>query len=658
MKGDNIEYQAKDSVDYSSVISELEESIPEQMDKNDIPGLSIALIEGSDLVWAEGFGYTDRTKEHKITPDTLFSLQSISKTYTATGFLIAVDKGMVKLDDPLRKYYPEFRVNSRFGKDKADKITFRHLLSHWSGLCHEAPIGNNFDEKECAFEEHIRSISDTWLMYPVGQRHSYSNQGIDLAGYALQLISGKPFIEYMREELFEPLGMTNSTYDQRYVMENRIFAKGHSRGYKAPQAIIPMIPAGSVFSSAREMARFVSFHLSGGMVNGKRILDEALLKEMYRPQFPVKNQVGGYGLGIRATAPGGLDLGRTVLPCYDTIILDHGGGGYGYLTIQEWLPEYNIGVVILTNASHHNSIHQPMAHGALGKMIEVKYGSIPEDKPLKLIDKPIIELGTGKLHRLEGNYMSRGGIIPVRVKDGELHYTTGGERRKLSPHSDTKFTTSRGALVTFQLDERERPKGMQLLDNGSNNYFPIDSAPKDDPGPNKEEWKKFTGIYSFIEYGNILYLCITIRNGYFCGIDKARLREYSADTFFASDGGAVIFGHDRMTYSNMPLRKETDPYGKLLELAKTDPDNKRLRECSIQSLGNAYLAMGDEDKALDVFLLNVELYKSIAALYCRAEIYLNKGDRINSEKCYQKILEIDPTDEKALEMLDDIKRNE
>src|SRR5262249_47190479 len=108
------------AVDYSSIIDQLKKQLPQQMAESNVPGLSIALVDGETLVWAEGFGTTERNSQTKVTADTLFSLQSISKTYTATGFLIAVEKGLMKLDDPVKKYFPQFTVKSRFGADEAD----------------------------------------------------------------------------------------------------------------------------------------------------------------------------------------------------------------------------------------------------------------------------------------------------------------------------------------------------------------------------------------------------------------------------------------------------------------------------------------------------------------------------------------------------------
>jgi len=102
-------------LDYPSIIAKIKEQIPPLLKQHNIPGLAIALVDGEKLVWAEGFGYTDRSNTERISADTLFSLQSISKTYTATGFMLAVDKGWLNLDEPLRKYLPKFTVKSRFG---------------------------------------------------------------------------------------------------------------------------------------------------------------------------------------------------------------------------------------------------------------------------------------------------------------------------------------------------------------------------------------------------------------------------------------------------------------------------------------------------------------------------------------------------------------
>src|SRR5262249_693207 len=162
----------------------------------------------------------------------------------------------------------------------------------------EAACGNNFDESPCLFADHIRSISETWLMFPVGERASYSNLGIDLAGYALELRASKPFAQFMQDELFKPLGMTSSTFILKEAMSHPSFAKGHTKALTLPPTPISMVPSGGMYSTVKDMAKFVSFHLAGGKVNGKQVIQAESLKAMYAPQFPIAGQLSGYGLGI------------------------------------------------------------------------------------------------------------------------------------------------------------------------------------------------------------------------------------------------------------------------------------------------------------------------------------------------------------------------
>ena len=628
------------ATDYSAVVRSLRDSIPEQMEVHDIPGLAIALIEGPNLVWAEGFGHTDRTQMHPVTADTPFSLQSTGKTYTATGFLRAVSRGLVGLDDPLRKVYPAFKVHSRFGEGQVDKITFRHLLSHWSGLCHEAPLGSNYDDRPCTFEEHVQSISDTWLKFPVGQRWSYSNLGMDLAGYALQLLSNRPFVDYMADELLEPLGMTSSSYDQAYIMDHFTVARGHTGKYEAPPQLIPMLAAGSLCAPVRDMAKFVSFHLTGGIVDGRRLIDEALLKEMVRLPFPVEKQVCGYGLGI------------LISPRLGGTLLSHPGGGYGYMGEQCWMPEYNIGVAIVTNQSGHPNVHFEIRDAALRGMIAARLGSTPEDQPLPFANCPAIDLEPDELCRLEGVYRNGDNVVAVTVKAGTL---TLGETEALRPYGATGFTTADGGRVTFQVDERGRPEEMQVLDRWGYTHWPVDHAPGDPPGPGKEAWEELVGIYRGVEYGNLRFVAVTVKNGYLHLVgwmDDARLVEYAPGTFFTADGEAVIFGDSTMTYGNAPLVREIDPDRRAFELAETDRDHRRLRQGGLIGLARAYLAPEDRARAIDLLALNTRLYpESTAAWQHLAQAYLDGGDRASAERCCRQILELDGENKAALKML-------
>ncbi len=322
------------SAEMRGVLDRFREDIPRRMEQNNIPGFTIALVDNEGILWTAGFGFTDTDHEIPVTPTTIFSIQSMSKTFTGTAMMTAVRDGLLDLDAPITKYLPDFTVNSRFEEHPEQKITLRLLLSHTAGFTHEAPVGNNFDTTCPSFEEHIRSISQTWLKFPVGQGNSYSNLGVDLAGYILQRVTGKALAEAMRERIFAPLDMPYSSMDMAVIRKNLNRAIGHQFGVERVPLEIPILAAGGVYTNAQDLSRFVQFHLNRGRVGDKQILDGKILDVMY-------GQAGGPPLAI--------GKGKN----HDSVYYFHGGGGFGFLTNMMWYPEYGIGAIELTNSAHH-----------------------------------------------------------------------------------------------------------------------------------------------------------------------------------------------------------------------------------------------------------------------------------------------------------------
>lgn len=310
------------------MIEHFQDMVRHMMEVDGIPGVSITLLDDKSILWAEGFGYTDRDGKTPVNPDTIFSLQSISKCITATAIMKAVKDGLLDLDKPITDYLPDFTVNSVFEEHPEKKMTLRLLLSHKAGFSHEAPVGNNLDSTITTFDEHIKSISTTWLRFPVGQDYAYSNLGIDLAGYILQKVSGKEFHAYVDEALSTPIGMTNSTFDMSRIKKTQNRAIGHdSVRWRVPLEI-PMIPEGGYYSSAIEMAKFIQYHMNGNVS-----------EEMYKIPSPMVGQTEGYALGVEKYYK------------HNTVFYNHGGGGFGFITSIVWYPGLKLGVVVLTNCA-------------------------------------------------------------------------------------------------------------------------------------------------------------------------------------------------------------------------------------------------------------------------------------------------------------------
>lgn len=326
----------------SRIIEKYSQGIPQVIRENNIPGMSVAVVDDKEVLWAQGFGVTDPAQNRPVTADTLFSIQSMSKSFTAIAVLMAAQEGLVDLNAPISTYLPDFHVNSIFEEHPEQKMTLVNLLGQTAGFTHDPPVGNNVDIGPSTFEEHIKSISDTWLMSPVGQRYIYSNIGPDLAGYILQIRSGSPFAQYMQEKLLNPIGMTHSTFDMARIQQVEDRAIGHDNHVAKVPLVVPMIPAGGLYSNAVDMAKYLQFHINLGFVgNGKQLVPESLLDSLYAPPSPLTREQGvGYGVFV----------GRK----HNTYYIGTGGGGFGFLSDLLWYPELKLGIVTLTNSADHD----------------------------------------------------------------------------------------------------------------------------------------------------------------------------------------------------------------------------------------------------------------------------------------------------------------
>ena len=201
----------------AAVIAKYQARIPQLMAEQNVPGLAVAVVDGDHVLWEQGFGYADQDKQSSVGLNTIFSVESMSKLFTATAVMHAVQEGRVGLDVPITTYIPDFTVHSAFEQHPEQKITLRMLLSHTAGFTHEAPVGNNYELDPGTFDQHVKSIEQTWLRFPVGTGIGYSNLGIDLAGYILEKVYGKPFDQVMSDQVLGPVGMDHSTFDRARI---------------------------------------------------------------------------------------------------------------------------------------------------------------------------------------------------------------------------------------------------------------------------------------------------------------------------------------------------------------------------------------------------------------------------------------------------------
>ena len=216
---------------YGEVIDYLQRHIRREMERQDVPGLALALVDDQQLVWARGFGYADRQHRINASEHTAFHAGDLSKLLIASATLQLAERGQLSLDAPLQDTLREFYVRSRFHADQSEAdraITFRRLLSHQSGLPgeHLPPL---FGERPNSLGQLPAKVSGVWLSNPPGTQVAHSNLGYELVGAAIERNTGKHFEQHMREHLLDPLQMTRSSF-ARNALPQAQRAHGYSGG--------------------------------------------------------------------------------------------------------------------------------------------------------------------------------------------------------------------------------------------------------------------------------------------------------------------------------------------------------------------------------------------------------------------------------------------
>ena len=248
---------------YQPVAAALTAMIRHEMAAKRIPAVSIALVDGPRTVWAEGFGTAGAPADSAATATTVYRIGSVSKLFTDIGIMQLVERGQLDLDAPIATYLPNFHPANPFGGE----ITLRHLMSHRAGLTREPPVGNYFDPSDSTLSHMVESLSRTTLFYPPGQRTKYSNAGVGTVGYVLEKVTGRPFASYLAEAVLEPMGLRSSAFEMNDGLRPRLASATmwtyDEREFPAPTFGLGMAPAGSMYSTVHDLARFAQTIFAG-----------------------------------------------------------------------------------------------------------------------------------------------------------------------------------------------------------------------------------------------------------------------------------------------------------------------------------------------------------------------------------------------------------
>jgi CubicO group peptidase (beta-lactamase class C family) len=305
--------------------------IDNQMERRNVPSIAVAVARGGTIIWEEAFGLADRERGIEATPFTMYRLASISKVVTATGLMVQVERGKVDLSQPVNSYLGDVQLRAYDGD--ASRVTVERILHHTAGL---PPYWANYWENEL----HLRPDASEMIrrygivVQPPGKRFMYtSNLGFGIIEYIMERASGQSYSDYMRIEVFEPLGLDRTAvittpYDQHYI----------AREYNGDGEIFPFYEMGSrgsnsVFSSAHDLVRFGMFHLKDHLADQEQILTDGTIDLMQSST----DEASDYRLAWAAQDRHGYRLVR------------HGGASTGVRTSLWLVPSEDLVIVVLAN---------------------------------------------------------------------------------------------------------------------------------------------------------------------------------------------------------------------------------------------------------------------------------------------------------------------
>lgn len=355
----------------------------------DLPGLAVAVVHGDEVIFADGFGVKELGREDPVDEHTLFQIGSVSKSFGAAAIGILVDDGLVDWDDPVVEHLPWFRVKD---PDVTREMTIRDLLSHQSGMPSDAfPVLAIMDARAAA--ERVRHLDN---QTPLREGFRYSNQGYGVAGLVVEAVAEKTWGEWVRERLFHPLDMHNSAaspyelWEYPFVAPTFLgtapagtagiadapgknvamphgFDREGARRVLAWQSYDNMQAAGSVVSSAAEMANWLRMHLARGRFGDRTVLGETTVEEMHAPQVAsgatflfADDTTHAYALGWSRTT----FEGHTYL--------SHGGAILGFPAYVALLPDIAAGVVVLANADAWFHAHHEITAWVFSRLLGVE----------------------------------------------------------------------------------------------------------------------------------------------------------------------------------------------------------------------------------------------------------------------------------------------
>lgn len=335
-----------DRKDYSEALRLIDIWLEAQRDYERLPGLSVAVVEDQEVIFSRAYGLADLEKKVKTTPETIYSICSISKLFTAVAIMQLRDAGKLRLDDEVGDHLPWFNIKQQY--PDSGPITIRSILTHSSGLPRESdyPYWSKPDFHFPSREQLKAKLGAQKTLYPPSTYFQYSNLGLSLLGEIVAEVSGQPYDEYVREKILKPLAMN----DTRPYLPKELWRGCLATGYSSltrngTRDMLPFFqaegikPAAGFSSTVLDLAKFAAWQFRLLARGGEEILKAPTLREMHRVHWMDPDWKTTWGLGF------------SVYQIDGKTIVGHGGSCPGYRSTLMMEPGKKQAFVVMINAS-------------------------------------------------------------------------------------------------------------------------------------------------------------------------------------------------------------------------------------------------------------------------------------------------------------------
>lgn len=325
----------------SDVETFLDGIVPLQLSRNDIAGATIAVVKDGKLLFAKGYGFADVQNKKPVSPqETLFRPGSISKLFTWTAIMQLYEQGKLDLDHDINEYL-DFKIPDAFGKP----ITLKNVMTHTPGF--EEQIKDLFDTRPISpnLAQYLKTHTPARI-YPPGTVPAYSNYATAIAGYIVERVSGRPFEQYVAENILQPLKMTHSTFSQPLPQELApLMSNGYRLGSDSPGAfeVVNPFPAGSLSSTATDIAQFMMAHLQDGQLGDAKILKPETARLMHSRLFALDDAANAMCYGFYEETRNGHR------------IIGHGGDTVFFHSDLHLVLDQNVGFFVSYNSAGNSS---------------------------------------------------------------------------------------------------------------------------------------------------------------------------------------------------------------------------------------------------------------------------------------------------------------